>query len=145
MRFFHIIFISLLVFPISSCSHAQNDSLPNMDFMKHGGSIELASGLRDRFSPGTPKEVIHQALVEGADAVYEGKAENPFNESYRTNTHQYSYQQPLHRRFLHDGKYRITLLFDDEGYLLPFQIENENPHQNNKFTTSVKVSGPIGL
>jgi len=138
----YILLITTVVMSIftAACGQAADDGLPDISFLNQSSVGEMHNGLLDAFPPGTAREFVQEALVEKGGATYLGKIKNVHDEPFATNIHQYQYRKPFYLRLGHDGKYLITIYFDEQD-----RVRSSIKHEWSVESPAVIISGPTGL
>lgn len=125
---------------ISACGQAAEDGLPDMSFLNYTSVTDIHNGLLQAFPPGTSKEFVEKSLIEKGGAKFIGKFDGRYSFPDEKEVYTYRYQKPFYLRFLHDGKYTITIYYDESKKVKEDLFDKYGNKRN-----PINISGPTGL
>lgn len=91
----------------------------------------------EAFPPGTPKQYVDKALIDKAGAESQGKIDVSYAYPREHNVYSYEYQKPFYLRFLHDGRYVITIFYDQND-----KVKDKVKMIDGRVMRGILISGP---
>lgn len=134
-----LIALAIIVNP-SHLNAQTGDGLPNMSFLNDRKTSAMQQTMSEIFPPGTSKDFVEKSLIEKGGATYKGKIDIMHTFPGESNVHSYEYRKPFYLRFLHNGRYVITIFYDENN-----RMKNKVKMSDGRVVAGILISGPGAL